>query len=234
MDTSIAGFRTVLLATAETSVLERFGDPLREAGHRVIEATKVPALLKSLKVGPGSVDLLLLDLRLTSNEGPGLLKQVRDHTANLPVIVFSGSVTNSSEVRELAALGIAGYVNEHCNGKDVLTSLAPYLFPDSFNRRSSPRIVVEIPVSYRIDNAVTAAVTLNIGGGGLAIRTTDPINVSAKVTIRFSLPGFSQEIEAKSRVTWSDSRLGMGLQFEQVSAVDQATIDDYVQRHLGS
>ena len=93
MDTSIAGFRTVLLATAETSVLERFGDPLREAGHRAIEATKVPALFKWLKVGPGSVDLLLLDLRLTNNEGPGLLKRVRDHTDNLPVIVFSGSVT---------------------------------------------------------------------------------------------------------------------------------------------
>ena len=232
MDMSPAGFRTILLTNTENRVLERFGDPLREAGHRTIEATDVVSLLQSLKSSPGSVDLLLLDLRLAANDGPGLLRKIREHTVGLPVVVFSGSIDNAGEVRKLAALGIAGYVNEHCTIQTVLPSLAPHLFPDRFNRRSSPRIVVAVPISYRVENAITAAVTLNIGSGGLAIRTMNPLDISAEVHSRFSLPGVSREIEAKSRVTWSDSRVGMGLQFEQMTAADQATLDEYVERQL--
>ena len=232
MDVSPAGFRTILLANTENRVLERFGDPLREAGHRTIEATDVVSLLQSLKSSPGSVDLLLLDLRLAANDGPGLLRKIREHTVGLPVVVFSGSIDNAGEVRKLAALGIAGYVNEHCTIQAVLPSLAPHLFPDRFNRRSSPRIVVAVPISYRVENAITAAVTLNIGSGGLAIRTMNPLDISAKVHSRFSLPGVSREIEVESRVTWSDSRVGMGLQFEQMTAADQVTLDEYVERQL--
>ena len=232
MDMSPASFRTILLSNTENRVLERFGDPLREAGHRIIEATDVVSLLQSLKSSPCSVDLLLLDLRLVANDGPGLLRKIREHTADLPVVVFSGSIDNAGEVRKLAALGIAGYVNEHCPIQTVLPSLAPHLFPDRFNRRSSPRIVVAVPISYRVENAITAAVTLNIGSGGLAIRTMNPLDISAKVHSRFSLPGVSREIEVESRVTWSDSRVGMGLQFEQMTAADQATLDEYVERQL--
>ena len=232
MDMPPAGFRTILLANTEHRVLERFGDPLREAGHRTIEATNVVSLLQSLKSSPGSVDLLLLDLRLAANDGPGLLRKIREHTDDLPVVVFSGSVDNADEVRELAALGIAGYMNEHCTIQAVLPSLAPHLFPDRFNRRSSPRIVVAIPISYRVKNTITTAVTLNIGSGGLAIRTMNPLDISAKVHSQFSLPGVSHEINVESRVTWSDARVGMGLQFEQMTAADQATIDEYLECQL--
>ena len=232
MNMSTAGFRTILLANTEDRVLERFGDPLREAGHRTIEATDEVSLLQSLKSRPDSVDLLLLDLRLAASDRPGLVRKIRAHTANLPVVVFSGSVDNAAEIRQLAALGIAGYVNEHCTIQAVLSSLAPHLFPDRFNRRSSPRIVVAIPISYRVENAIITAVTLNVGSGGLAIRTMNPLDISAKVHSRFSLPGVYREIEVESRVAWSDSLVGMGLQFEQMAAADQAAIDEYVEYQL--
>jgi len=84
---------------------------------------------------------------------------------------FSGTISGASEVRDLANLGIAGYVNEYSASQHILPSLAPHLFPDNFNRRNSPRVPLGIPVAYRFGDTIAAAVTLNLGRGGLAIRT---------------------------------------------------------------
>ncbi len=91
--------------------------------------------------------------------------------------------------------------------------------------------MLAIPVSYRFDNTIGSAVTLNISKGGLAIRTMSPLAVSTEVRVRFQLPGADREISASSRVVWSDRRVGMGLQFEQVDAGDQTAVDEYVDRY---
>ena len=50
--------------------------------------------------------------------------------------------------------------------------------------------------------------------------------------MRFRLPGSKRDIEAESRVAWSDRRVGMGLQFEKVEPADQAAIDEFVDQHF--
>ena len=40
--------------------------------------------------------------------------------------------------------------------------MAPHLFPDTFNRREHPRVVMGIPVSYRIGKTIAAALALNL------------------------------------------------------------------------
>ena len=94
----------------------------------------------------------------------------------LPILVFSGTIASAEEVRDLAALGVAGYVNEYSAVQHILPSLAPHLFPDNFNRRGSPRVVLGIPVAYRFGNTIAAALTLNLSKGGVAIRTMSPLD----------------------------------------------------------
>ncbi len=231
MTVSTTGSRTVLLATGDDRVRARFSDPLHQAGHRTLGAARAPVLLNRLGDAHDPADLLLLDLRLADGDAAALFRQVRTCAARLPIVLFSGSVDSAAEVRALAPLGVAGYVNEHCDAHDVLPSLAPHLFPDSFNRRSSPRVVLAIPVSYRVDQTIATAVTLNIGTGGFAVRTMNPLRPPGKVHTRFRLPGSALDIEALCRVAWSDPRVGMGLQFERVDAADQSAIDDYVDQH---
>ena len=221
----------MLIASGATGVRNRFAEALRQAGHRTLEAARTPDLLGSVDADRTGVDLLLLDLGLPGGDGVSLVQRVRDHAGNLPILVFSGSITSADEVRGLAALRVTGYVNEHLDTQQILPSLAPHLFPDSFNRRSSLRVVLAIPVSYRFDDTIAGALTLNIGMGGLAIRTINPLAVSTKVRAHFQLPGSVREIGAESRVVWSDRRVGMGLQFEQVDAEDQTAVDEYVDRH---
>ena len=231
MIAAAASSRTVLIASAATGVGDRFAEALLQAGHRTLTAARTSDLLGSVDTARPGVDLLLLDLGLGGGDGVSLVRRIRDHAGSLPIIVFSGSIAGADEVRGLAALGVTGYLNEHLDAQQVLPSLAPHLFPDSFNRRRSARVVLAIPVSYRFDNTIGGALTLNISKGGLAIRTMSPLAVSTDVRARFRLPGADREISADSRVVWSDRRVGMGLQFEQVDAGDQTAVDEYVDRH---
>jgi uncharacterized protein (TIGR02266 family) len=150
----------------------------------------------------------------------------------LPILVFSGTVGSVDEVRQLAALGVAGYVNEYSAVQHILPSLAPHLFPDEFDRRDSPRVVLGIPIAYRFGNTIAAALTLNLSHGGIAIRTTSPLAPAARARLRFRLPGSKKDIEAEAKVSWSDPKVGMGLQFERVGEPDRSDIGDFVDAHF--
>jgi uncharacterized protein (TIGR02266 family) len=164
-----------------------------------------------------------------------LVRSIRKLDAGkLPILIFSGTITNAEEVRELAALGVAGYVNEYSAVQHILPSLAPHLFPDNFNRRGSPRVVLGIPIAYRYGNMIAAALTLNLSRGGIAIRTTSPLVNGAKVRLRFRLPGSKKDIDAEARVAWSDRQHGMGLQFDKVETPDQTAVDEFVDAHFFS
>ena len=180
MIAAAASSRTVLIASAATGVGDRFAEALLQAGHRTLTAARTSDLLGSVDTARPGVDLLLLDLGLGGGDGVSLVRRIRDHAGSLPIIVFSGSIAGADEVRGLAALGVTGYLNEHLDAQQVLPSLAPHLFPDSFNRRSSARVVLAIPVSYRFDNTIGGALTLNSSKGGLAIRTMSPLAVSTE------------------------------------------------------
>jgi uncharacterized protein (TIGR02266 family) len=190
-------------------------------------------LLARVRADLSTIDLLVLDLRLPHAGGVELVRAIRKiDEGRIPILVFSGTIGNADEVRNLAALGVAGYVNEYSAVQHILPSLAPHLFPDNFNRRGSPRVVLGIPANYRFGNTIAAALTLNLSKGGVAIRTMSPLQQNAKIRVRFRLPGSPVDIDAESRVAWSDRRVGMGLQFEKVAPKDQQAIDEFVDQHF--
>ncbi len=93
-------------------------------------------------------------------------------------------------------------------------------------------MVLGIPVAYRFENTIAAALTLNIGKGGIAIRTMTPLEAGQKARVRFRLPGMKEDLEAESRVSWCDRRVGMGLQFEQVDPENQTAVNEFVDQHF--
>ena len=225
--------KTVIVADDTAFVRDRFATALLSAGHKALTVKSVAELLARVRGDLANIDLLLLDLRLPHAGGVELVKAIRKiDGGRIPILVFSGTIATAEEVRDLAALGVAGYVNEYSAVQHILPSLAPHLFPDNFNRRGSARVVLGIPVAYRFGNTIAAALTLNLGKGGVAIRTMSPLQQAAKVRVRFRLPGSKVDIEAESRVAWSDRRMGMGLQFEKVGPPDQGAIDEFIDQHF--
>jgi len=233
-DTSVTT-KTIVVADDTAFVRDRFRAAVENAGHKAIVVKSAAELLARVKIDLSQIDLIVLDLRLPHQPGVDLVRSIRKlDDGKLPMLIFSGTIASADEVRELAALGVAGYVNEYSAVQHILPSLAPHLFPDNFNRRSSPRVVLGIPIQYRFGNTIAAALTLNLSHGGIAIRSTSPLDQGAKIKVRFRMPGSKRDIDAEGRVAWSDRRVGMGVQFEQVDAANQTIIDNFVDAHFFS
>jgi uncharacterized protein (TIGR02266 family) len=225
--------KTVIVADDTAFIRDRFRTALENAGHRAVTVKSAAELLATVRADLNQIDLIVLDLRLPHAPGVDLVRSIRKlDDGKLPILVFSGTIANADEVRDLAAMGVAGYVNEYSAVQHILPSLAPHLFPDNYNRRGSPRVVLGIPVQCRFGNTIAAALTLNLSHGGIAIRTTSPLDLGSKIKVRFRLPGSKRDIDAEGRVAWSDRRVGMGVQFEKVDPASQALVDNFVDAHF--
>jgi uncharacterized protein (TIGR02266 family) len=235
MASTAVSAKTVVVADDTAFVRDRFRTALENAGHKAITVKSAAELLARVRADLQEIDLIVLDLRLPHAPGVDLVRAIRKlDDGRLAILIFSGTIANAEEVRDLAALGVAGYVNEYSAVQHILPSLAPHLFPDNFNRRSSPRVVLGIPIQYRYGNTIAAALTLNLSHGGIAIRTTSPLEGGSTIKVRFRMPGSKRDLDAEGRVAWSDRRVGMGIQFETVDPANQTIIDNFVDAHFFS
>src|SRR5881628_1905583 len=235
MASTTVASKTVVVADDTAFVRDRFRTALENAGHKAIAVKSVAELLARVRADLVVIDLIVLDLRLPHAPGIDLVRSIRKlDDGKLPILIFSGTIASAEEVKQLAALGVAGYINEYSAVQHILPSLAPHLFPDNFNRRSSPRVVLGIPIQYRFGNTIAAALTLNLSHSGIAIRTTSPLESAAKIKVRFRMPGSKKDVDAEGHVAWSDRRVGMGIQFEIVEPASQALIDQFVDAHFFS
>jgi two-component system, chemotaxis family, chemotaxis protein CheY len=223
--------KTILIVHDSAEVRDRFAGAIEAAGHCAWAASEAADALARANAGAAELDLVIANLRPAVGDGLELIRAIRRLDGNrLPILVFSGTITTAVQVRALAELGVAGYVNESCPAQQILPALAPHLFPDSFNRRHSPRVVMGIPVAFRHANTIAAAVTLNLGKGGMAIRTPTPLEPGNRARIRFRLPNSKRDLDVDARVAWSDRQVGMGLEFERVEPADAKAIDEFVER----
>src|SRR3989449_10867906 len=195
--------KTVVVADDTAFVRDRFRAAIENAGHKAIIVKSAAELLARIRADLATIDLIVLDLRLPHAPGVDLVRSIRKlDEGKLPVLIFSGTIASADEVRQLAALGVAGYVNEYSAVQHILPSLAPHLFPDNFNRRGSPRVVLGIPIQYRFGNTIAAALTLNLSHGGIAIRPTSPLEGGPQIKARVRRPGPQRAIDAGGRARW--------------------------------
>ncbi len=223
-----ASAKTVLIAHRLPSVRDRFAAALADARHAYVMAESESGA--RLAVGDASrpISLALIDLGLAA-DGVAFVKALRQAAGRpLPVVVFAGTVSTADQVQALLTVNVAGYISEHAATPHILPALAPHLFPDSFNRRASPRVTLGIPISYRSGQTIASSLTLDISKGGVGIRTMSPLPIGAIVQVKFRLPGSGTDVDASGRVTWSDRKVGMGIQFDRVEGGAQAAIDVFI------
>jgi uncharacterized protein (TIGR02266 family) len=233
MTTTTSIRKTVAIATETTFVRDRFKAALDEAGHRAMIVKSVAQLLATVMADFDDLHLIVLDLRMPHSSGVELVKRVRKLDGRkIPILLFSSSVTSVDEVRELASLGVSGYLNEYIATEHILPSIAPHLFPGTFHKREHPRVVMGIPVSYKIGKTHTAALAMDVSSGGMAIRTNKPPVRGTALKVKFALPGSKKQLEAEGVVCWSVAKNGMGMQFTKVKPADAAVIHGFVEAHF--
>ena len=169
---ALTAVKTVLVADDTAFVRDRFKAAIEAAGHHALVVSDASDLMGVVRAGDVRFDLIVLDLQLPHGRGTDMLRTIQMSRVAAPVVVFSGTIANATDVRELGTLGVAGYVNEYTSAQNIVPALAPHLFPDHYRRRTSPRVALGIPVAYRFGNTIATATMVNISQGGLAIRTT--------------------------------------------------------------
>ena len=124
--------KTIIIADDTEFVRDRFRATLENAGHKAVTVKSSAELLARVKADLAAVDLIVLDLRLPHAAGVDIVRSIRKlDDGKLPILVFSGTIANADEVKELAALGVAGYVNEYTAARNIFLSLLPHLCADS-------------------------------------------------------------------------------------------------------
>ena len=231
---ALTAVKTVLIADDTAFVRDRFKAAIEAAGHHALVVSDASNLMGVVRAGDVRFDLIVLDLQLPHGRGVDMLRTIQMSKVAAPVVVFSGTISNAADVRELGTLGVAGYINEYTSAQNIVPALAPHLFPDHYRRRSSPRVALGVPVAYRFGNTIATATMVNVSQGGLAIRTTNVLEIGTAIKVRFRLPATKHEVDGDGVIAWAEARIGMGVTFTKVSAEGQAVIDTFVQAHFFS
>ncbi|MBI4166834.1 MAG: PilZ domain-containing protein [Acidobacteria bacterium] len=94
------------------------------------------------------------------------------------------------------------------------------------NRRKAPR--VPLATQIHIDDSMALAYSRDLSTGGIFIDTKEPSEIGTEVDIRFRLSEDDPIIIAKGKVRYVVPRLGMGVQFTEVSDQDRKRIVTFV------
>jgi len=207
--------KIILIAHHDAGVRNRFAGAMADARHNAVTAATAAAATAAAVDDAQPISLAIVDLGLR-DDAVAWLRELRGRQQR-PILVFAASVRSAADVRGLVTVPVAGYINDHAESAQILEATARHLFPANFDRRLSPRMSVGVPVSFRAGGSVGTAVTLNLGRGGMAIRTLSPASPGTAIDVKFRLPS-SAEVEARGRVIWANHKVGMGIQFEWVSA----------------
>ena len=101
--TRLQATHTLLVVDDERSLRFSIGEWARDMGFTALEATSGAEAVE--RVREQSVDVVLLDLRLTSEDGMEVLQRLRDEDAAIPVVMLTGhgSVEHAVQATKLGA-----------------------------------------------------------------------------------------------------------------------------------
>ena len=101
--------KSVIVAGDAAFLRDRFKVALQGAGYRASTVVTGTDLMAHVRDRASDIDLVVLDLRLPNAPGLDLMRDLRGIEGfRAPIVIFSGTIANAAEVRELSALGVSG------------------------------------------------------------------------------------------------------------------------------
>ena len=106
--------------------------------------------------------------------------------------------------------------------------------------RQDLRGEVAFEVHYRSAQEFLSAFSANISGGGIFIRTQEPLPLNHAVRMRFTLPGVNYHFDCHGIVVWANPSptksflpAGMGIKFVNLVGESKKLIEEFVAKHAG-
>jgi len=108
--------------------------------------------------------------------------------------------------------------------------LLQYIHNRTGNRRKHPR--ASLATQIQCEESMSLAFARDISLGGLFIETDQPMPVGSRITLRFNLEENDPIIVTSAEVTYQVGRMGVGVQFIDLTSEDQRRIGNYVDKSL--
>lgn len=96
--------------------------------------------------------------------------------------------------------------------------------------RQTPRAAESIEVHFESKQDFFKAYSVNIGGGGIFVKTANPLEEGREVSVKFNLPGQTKPVTAQGKVAWIKQapEQGMGVRFTKMTAEDVARLNSFI------
>lgn len=108
-------------------------------------------------------------------------------------------------------------------------------------RRSSPRIPLAVSVAYWVQDQkreeAYVVEAVNVGEGGIFLKTDLPLGIGTEVHLEFSIPGSGQELQLMGKVVWSKEEIvgeekrvvGKGIRFTECDNLTRERLAEYME-----
>lgn len=233
--------KKILVADDTLPMRVMLQDVLTEAGYEVTTAGDGEEAWKLIQNGT-RFDLVILDLLMPRMTGFDILERLKTENPNhCKVLVITGIFKSHKEIVRLKSLGACGYITKSALVDEILFRVNQVFYIGHENTRKFPRLLMSVPVSYRIKGAQFSNYTSNFSAGGAFIRTIDPAPVREPIDMVIKIPGMDGAIEAAGRVVWTNEYEtfrrksclpGMGIEFIEINPLSQKILSEFISEKL--
>lgn len=119
--------RTILVVEDEENMRWVLKRALEKSGYEVVTSSRGDHALKFFASRP--VDLVLLDLKMPGMDGISVLRELREHSASVPILLLTAYATVPTAV-EATKLGATDYLRKPFDLEDVLLRISRCLHND--------------------------------------------------------------------------------------------------------
>ena len=109
-------------------------------------------------------------------------------------------------------------------------------------RRSSPRIPLAVSVAYWVQDQkreeAYVVEAVNVGEGGIFLKTDLPLGLGTEVQLEFSIPGSGEKLQMVGKIVWSKEEIvgeekrvvGKGIRFTECDDLTREQLAEYMER----
>ena len=220
--------KTILMAD-DADIVVNLGRALfNREGCEVLTATDGEEALRICR--ERKPDIALIDLRMPGLDGLAILEALKNdgQTAEIPVVIFSGS-TRPEEEERCRKAGAVDFLTKPLRLEDLLKRTAKIL---KIPVRRHVRIPVQLEVFGLEQGEVFEGESRDVSRGGLFIATSSVLKVGAELKLRFRLPYQTRDLEVAGRVVREVPPMparGYGLEFVDADPEFMETIEKFIE-----
>lgn len=109
---------------------------------------------------------------------------------------------------------------------DHLQAILKAIHGNAGNRRKTPRVPLATQIHF--GDSMAVALSRDLSVGGIFVDTKEPCSIGTHLDLRFNLTEHEPIIIAKGEVRYVVPKLGMGVQFSEITKEDRKRIAEFV------